>query len=224
MRGIRRRSSVDVSGQRRTKRRRGSRDLRCQRRRLRPAAGPECRADIAPRDVARRASDLSARREQPTLAELFRNLRYEAHGALWDMLVWVLAHLGGPPASMQVLHAAIAAAAWIIVYRWSPFTALEKFLLLLSYFLFFEYFVISRSYGSRDTARLRVRGTAPSSPSWRLAAVAPARAAREHQRLRDDLVDRARGHVRRLKSHGAIGNSGAAPRSTSRCLRPGSSR
>jgi hypothetical protein len=82
----------------------------------------------------------------PTLVDLFGNLRYEAHGALWDVLVWGLARLGGGPASMQVLHAAIAAAAWIIVWRSSPFTTLEKFLLLLSYFLFFEYFVISRSY------------------------------------------------------------------------------
>ncbi len=47
---------------------------------------------------------------------------------------------------MQVLQAVLAAGVWIVIYRWSPFTRIEKFLLLLSYFLFFEYFVMSRSY------------------------------------------------------------------------------
>ena len=40
----------------------------------------------------------------------------------------------------------LASAVWIVVYRWSPFSRVEKFLLLASYFLFFEYFVMSRSY------------------------------------------------------------------------------
>src|SRR5262249_9420575 len=35
---------------------------------------------------------------------------------------------------------------WIIIYWGSPFSRLEKILLLLSYFLFWEYFVISRNY------------------------------------------------------------------------------
>ena len=104
----------------------------------------------------------------PTLSDLFHNLRYEAHGALWDVLVWLLAHLGGGPASMQVLHAAIAGAAWIIVYRCSPFTALEKFLLLLSYFLFFEYFVVSRSYGLAVLLAFAFVALRHHRPAWRL--------------------------------------------------------
>jgi hypothetical protein len=81
-----------------------------------------------------------------TLVELWTNLRYEAHGILWDALVWGVAHVTANPMWMQVAHATIAAAIWLIVYRASPFTRLEKFLLLLSYFLFFEYFVVARSY------------------------------------------------------------------------------
>src|ERR1043165_4575737 len=102
----------------------------------------------------------------PTLVDLFRNLRYEAHGALWDVLVWGLAQLGGGPASMQMLHAAIAAAVWTVVWRWSPFTTLEKFLLLLSYFLFFEYFVVSRSYGLAILLGVGFVALRQHRPSW----------------------------------------------------------
>jgi hypothetical protein len=81
-----------------------------------------------------------------SLGQLFARLKYEAHGGLWANLVWLLTRLTADPAWMQVLHAVLAIAVWIVIYRWSPFTLIEKFLLLLSYFLFFEYFVVSRSY------------------------------------------------------------------------------
>ena len=81
-----------------------------------------------------------------SLFELFDRLKYEAHGSLWDGLVWLVTRVTIDPAGMQVLQAVFAAAVWIVIYRWSPFTRIEKFLLLLSYFLFFEYFVMSRSY------------------------------------------------------------------------------
>ena len=44
------------------------------------------------------------------------------------------------------MQALLATGVWVLIYRWSPFSRAEKFLLLLGYFLFFEYFVISRSY------------------------------------------------------------------------------
>jgi hypothetical protein len=81
-----------------------------------------------------------------SLFDLFNRLKYEAHGSLWDGLVWLITRVTTDPAWMQVLQAVLAAGVWIVIYRWSPFTRVEKFLLLLSYFLFFEYFVMSRSY------------------------------------------------------------------------------
>ena len=81
-----------------------------------------------------------------SLWELFRHLKYEARGSLWDVMVWLLTRFTADPASMQVLHATLAIGVWIVIYRWSPFTRTEKFLLLLSYFFFWEYFVISRNY------------------------------------------------------------------------------
>jgi hypothetical protein len=82
----------------------------------------------------------------PSLLELFHNLRYEAHGALWDGLVWVITRLTTDPTSMQILHAALAIAVMVLIYRYSAFTRLQKWLLVLSYFLFWEYFIVSRSY------------------------------------------------------------------------------
>ncbi len=82
----------------------------------------------------------------PSLLDLFANLRYQSHPALWDMLVWALASLTPDPMWMQVLHAVIAAILWIVVWRHSPFTRIEKLLLLLGYGLFFEYFIVSRGY------------------------------------------------------------------------------
>jgi len=81
-----------------------------------------------------------------SLRQLYAKLKYEAHGGLWDGLVWLLTRVTADPAWMQMLHAVLAVAVWVVIYRWSPFGRIEKFLLLLSYILFFEYFVVSRSY------------------------------------------------------------------------------
>jgi len=85
-------------------------------------------------------------RASGSLADLFHHLRYEAHGSLWDVMVWLVTRASADPASMQVMQAVLAAAIWIVIYRWSPFSRVEKLLLLAGYFLFFEYFVMNRSY------------------------------------------------------------------------------
>jgi hypothetical protein len=77
---------------------------------------------------------------------LLLKLKHEPHPGLWHMLVWVITRVTSDPMWMQVMHIGLAIGVWIIIYWWSPFSRLEKILLLLSYFLFWEYFVISRSY------------------------------------------------------------------------------
>jgi hypothetical protein len=77
---------------------------------------------------------------------LLSKLKYEGHPGLWHMLVWVITRFTADPMWMQVMHIGLAIAVWLIIYWWSPFNRFEKILLLLSYFLFWEYFVISRSY------------------------------------------------------------------------------
>jgi hypothetical protein len=81
-----------------------------------------------------------------SLFDLFRALDYTGHPGLWPTLVWLIAKAASDPFWMQVAHTVLAVAVSAIVYRWAPFSKPEKILLLASYFLFFEYFVISRSY------------------------------------------------------------------------------
>ena len=78
--------------------------------------------------------------------DLFLKLKYEGHAGLWHLLLWVVTRFTTDPVWMQALHLAIALGIWVLIWRLAPFGKLEKLLLLLSYFLFFEYFVVSRTY------------------------------------------------------------------------------
>lgn len=81
-----------------------------------------------------------------TPLELFANLKYEGHPGLWHLLLWVITRFTSDPIWMQVAHLLIALGIWALIWRASPFKPFEKLLLLLSYYLFWEYFVLSRNY------------------------------------------------------------------------------
>jgi hypothetical protein len=81
-----------------------------------------------------------------SLWELLSKLQYTTHPGLWYSLVWLATRFTSDPTSMAIMHIVIAIAVWTVIFRWSPFETVEKCLLLLSYFLFWEYFVISRNY------------------------------------------------------------------------------
>jgi hypothetical protein len=81
-----------------------------------------------------------------SLWDLFLKIRVELHPGLWYTLVWLLTRVTSDPMWMQVMQIGLAVGAWIILYRFSPFGRAEKVLILLSYYLFWEYFVLSRSY------------------------------------------------------------------------------
>ena len=81
-----------------------------------------------------------------TLPELVHNARYEGHPMLWFVLVWPLTKVWSNPIAIQVLHGCLAVAtAYLIVFR-SPFTLVEKVLILFSYYFIYEYVAISRNY------------------------------------------------------------------------------
>jgi hypothetical protein len=81
-----------------------------------------------------------------SIGDLLSNIKYFGHPALLYILVWLVTRVTSDPVAMQVMQIGLAIGVWIMIYAWSPFSRLEKILLLLSYFLFWEYFVISRSY------------------------------------------------------------------------------
>jgi hypothetical protein len=81
-----------------------------------------------------------------SFGDLLSNMKYTAHPALLYILEWLITRVTSAPLAIQLMQIGLAICVWIIVYAFSPFSRLEKILLLLSYFLFWEYFVISRSY------------------------------------------------------------------------------
>ena len=84
--------------------------------------------------------------ESDSLAELFRSLARSGQGYLFPLLCWVARHLAESPRAMQLVNlAAAGAAAWVLA-RWAPFPRSERVLLLVGYFTFYEYAVISRHY------------------------------------------------------------------------------
>jgi hypothetical protein len=106
-------------------------------------------------------------RASPTLAALFHNLHYEGHPTFWYLLLWPAARWTASPIALKFVEAVIAAAIYLVIGLWSPFSRLEKALLLLSYFISFEYTVISRAYSLFLLVALlyvHVRTRRPSSP------------------------------------------------------------
>jgi hypothetical protein len=83
----------------------------------------------------------------PNLKRLFYLIHYEAHPAIWYLLLWTVSRVTAAPVAMKVLEAAIGTAIYLFLALKSPFNRAEKVLLFLSYFISFEYTVLSRMYG-----------------------------------------------------------------------------
>ncbi len=74
--------------------------------------------------------------------------RYEdlGHPDAWHLVVYPVSRFTSNPLAMQLLHLAIATLTVVVVARYSPFTRLQKILIVFGYFLFYEYATISRGY------------------------------------------------------------------------------
>lgn len=85
-------------------------------------------------------------RDSTSLTDLFRNLRYEGHQAIWHLLLTPLSRVTASPVIMQAAHLLIAATTVYLTARYSPFNRPQKFLIVFGYFYFYEYALISRNY------------------------------------------------------------------------------
>jgi hypothetical protein len=83
-----------------------------------------------------------------SLAEFLSRKRYAdlGHPDAWHVLVYGLSRFTSNPIAMQFLHLAVATCTAYVVARYSPFTRIQKVLIVFSYFLFYEYAAISRNY------------------------------------------------------------------------------
>ena len=82
----------------------------------------------------------------PNLGRLFLYVHYEGHPWLWYFLLWLPTRVLHTPTALKVLEALFGSAIYLILGLLSPFTRLQKLLLFCSYFVVFEYTVLSRMY------------------------------------------------------------------------------
>ncbi len=83
----------------------------------------------------------------PTLRSLLANVHYEGHPWFWYFLLWIPAHFTHNPLTLKWVSACIGSCVYLIIGLVSPFSRWQKVLLFLSYFIAFEYTVLSRTYG-----------------------------------------------------------------------------
>lgn len=86
-------------------------------------------------------------RDSPSVVALFRNTRNEGHPLLWHYCLFIISRISYSPIAMQIFHLLLAIGSiWLIVKK-SPFSLLERSLITFGYFTFYEYALLSRSYG-----------------------------------------------------------------------------
>ena len=78
--------------------------------------------------------------------DLIHNIRYEGHPVTWFALLYTLTFFTHNIFYMQLLHIIIATTGICVFFKYGPFTYIEKIIICLGYFLFFEYAQISREY------------------------------------------------------------------------------
>jgi hypothetical protein len=81
-----------------------------------------------------------------TLAQLFHNIRYEGHPPFWYLCLFAITRFTHALVWLKILQGCFAIATALIIIFKSPFTLLQKVLILCGYYFVFEYAVISRNY------------------------------------------------------------------------------
>ncbi|MCK4401189.1 hypothetical protein KAW08_02645 [bacterium] len=85
-------------------------------------------------------------KDSVSILNLFDNLKYEGHPALWHICLYFISRFTAQPIVMQFFHLLLAATTIYIFTRFSPFTKLQKTLFIFGYFPLYEYAAISRNY------------------------------------------------------------------------------
>jgi hypothetical protein len=83
-------------------------------------------------------------RNSHSLAELFRNCTYEGHPMFWHIILFGLTSITIKPFAMQLLNVAFGAGAVFLFSRFRQSSILQKILFAFSYYVLFEYTMITR--------------------------------------------------------------------------------
>ena len=82
----------------------------------------------------------------PTLRALLANVHYEAHPAFWYVLLYPASKLTHAPWMMKLVEGFIGTGIYLVLALASPLRRAEQILVYCSYFVLFEYTVMSRMY------------------------------------------------------------------------------
>lgn len=85
-------------------------------------------------------------KDSSSIMDLFKNLRYEGHPALWHSCLYLITRFTDNPLAMQIFNLLLATGVIYVFIEFSPFTRFHKILFTFGYFPFYEYGIISRSY------------------------------------------------------------------------------
>lgn len=85
-------------------------------------------------------------RDSTSFLDLFNKTRYDGHPILWNYLIHLLTRFTRTPFYMQLLHICISSLTVFIFLKKAPFKLWFKIGFVLSYFMLYEYTVISRNY------------------------------------------------------------------------------
>jgi hypothetical protein len=85
-------------------------------------------------------------RDASPLQLLTHLLRYEGNPGLWHFILMPFAKLGFPYMTLNVIGGIFGALGVYVFLRFAPFPPIVKVLVPFSYFIFFQYAVVSRSY------------------------------------------------------------------------------
>lgn len=83
----------------------------------------------------------------PTPLAIFHNLAYDGHPGLWHLLLWCASWISTAPVMLKVVHGIIGLGIIAMLGLCFPAGRTERMLLLLNYFVLFEFTVVSRNYG-----------------------------------------------------------------------------
>jgi len=107
------------------------------------------------------------------LTDLVSQLRYEGHPVLWYLPLFALTRFTGDPRAMQALELLIALGSIAMVLFCAPYARWLRITVCATYFLVFEYTVMSRSYGLGVLCFLVALDLlARPAPAWRAGTVA----------------------------------------------------
>ena len=86
-------------------------------------------------------------RDTVSLRDLFHQLRYEGHPALWYLVLRPITALSRDPRWMQWLSVVLGASSAYVFARFAPFTRAIRVLFAFGYFVVYGYTIVARSYG-----------------------------------------------------------------------------